>query len=38
MAKKGLPGEIMENETTEVIKETLACWRWVLLCWILTWG
>ena len=38
MAKKALPDEIMENETTEVVKEMLARQRWVLLCWILTWG
>ena len=37
MAKEALAGEIMENETTEVVKETSARRRWVLLCWILTW-
>ena len=37
MAKEALAGEIMENETTEVIKETSARRRWVLLCWLLTW-
>ncbi|KIJ64935.1 glycosyltransferase family 2 protein [Hydnomerulius pinastri MD-312] len=37
MAKEALAGEIMENETTEVVKETSARRRWVTLCWILTW-
>ncbi|KAF8437697.1 P-loop containing nucleoside triphosphate hydrolase protein [Boletus edulis BED1] len=39
IAKEALPvaGEIMENETIEVVKETLAHRRWVLLCWLLTW-
>lgn len=37
MAKEALAGEIMENETTEVVKETSARRRWVLLCWLLTW-
>ncbi|KAF8119292.1 chitin synthase-domain-containing protein [Boletus edulis] len=37
IAKEALAGEIMENETTEVVKETLARRRWVLLCWLLTW-
>ncbi|KAF8416998.1 hypothetical protein L210DRAFT_3369969, partial [Boletus edulis BED1] len=32
-----LAGEIMENETTEVVKGMSACRRWVLLCWLLTW-
>ena len=32
MAKEALAGEIMENEMMEVIKETSACCRWVLLC------
>ena len=32
MAKEALVGEIMENEMTEVIMETSACCRWVLLC------
>jgi chitin synthase len=27
----------MEHETTEVVKETSARRRWVLLCWLLTW-
>ena len=35
--KEALAGEIMENETTEVVKETSACRRWILLCWLLTW-
>ncbi|KAF8121855.1 hypothetical protein EV363DRAFT_1559012 [Boletus edulis] len=37
IAKEALAGEIMENETTGVIKETSARRRWVLLCWLLTW-
>ncbi|KAI5983209.1 P-loop containing nucleoside triphosphate hydrolase protein [Pisolithus albus] len=37
MAKETLPGETMEGETTELIKETSAQRRWVLLCWMLTW-
>ncbi|KAG9310142.1 glycosyltransferase family 2 protein [Chiua virens] len=37
ITKEALAGEIMENETTEVIKETSARRRWVLLCWLLTW-
>ncbi|KAF9225027.1 glycosyltransferase family 2 protein [Gyrodon lividus] len=37
MAKEALAGEIMENETTEVVKESSARRRWVTLCWILTW-
>ncbi|KAI9568500.1 P-loop containing nucleoside triphosphate hydrolase protein [Boletus coccyginus] len=37
VAKEALAGEIMENETTEVVKETSARRRWVLLCWLLTW-
>ncbi|KAF8439408.1 hypothetical protein L210DRAFT_3673100 [Boletus edulis BED1] len=36
IAKEALAGEIMENETTEVVKETSACQHWVLLCWLLT--
>ena len=35
--KEALAGEIMENETTEVVKETSARRRWILLCWLLTW-
>ena len=30
-------GEIAENETTEVLKESAARRRWVALCWLLTW-
>ncbi|KAI5997553.1 P-loop containing nucleoside triphosphate hydrolase protein [Pisolithus albus] len=37
MVKETLPGETMEGETTEIIKETSAQRRWVLLCWMLTW-
>ena len=37
IAKEALAGEIMENETTEVVKETSARRRWVLLYWLLTW-
>jgi chitin synthase len=37
MDKEVLPGEVQEGETAEVIKETSARRRWVLLCWILTW-
>ncbi|KAH7883110.1 glycosyltransferase family 2 protein [Phlebopus sp. FC_14] len=37
MAKEALAGEIMENETTEVVKESSARRRWVTLCWMLTW-
>ncbi|KAF8119490.1 P-loop containing nucleoside triphosphate hydrolase protein [Boletus edulis] len=37
IAKEALAGEIMENETTGVVKETSARRRWVLLCWLLTW-
>jgi chitin synthase len=37
IAREALAGEIMENETTEVVKETSARRRWVLLCWLLTW-
>ncbi|KAL6309476.1 glycosyltransferase family 2 protein [Sparassis latifolia] len=35
--KEALPGEILEGETTEVLKESLLRRRWVALCWILTW-
>ncbi|KAG9095195.1 hypothetical protein FS749_010895 [Ceratobasidium sp. UAMH 11750] len=34
--KEALPGEIMENETAEEVKQTAARRRWVALCWILT--
>lgn len=37
MNKEPLAGEIMEGETTEVLKESSARRRWVALCWILTW-
>ncbi|KAG6333627.1 hypothetical protein ID866_5463 [Astraeus odoratus] len=37
IAKEALPGEILEGETKEEIKETSARRRWVLLCWLLTW-
>jgi chitin synthase len=37
IAREALAGEIMENETTEVVKEMSARRRWVLLCWLLTW-
>ena len=36
VAKEALAGEIMENETTKVIKETSVHQRWVLLPWVLT--
>ncbi|KAF8451084.1 hypothetical protein L210DRAFT_945547 [Boletus edulis BED1] len=36
IAKEALAGEIMENETTEVVKEMSARRCWVLLCWLLT--
>ncbi|KAJ7647442.1 glycosyltransferase family 2 protein [Roridomyces roridus] len=35
--KDALAGEIQEGETAEIIKESSARRRWVLLCWILTW-
>ncbi|KAJ7117961.1 glycosyltransferase family 2 protein [Mycena crocata] len=35
--KDALAGEIQEGETAEVLKESSARRRWVLLCWILTW-
>ncbi|KAG5643421.1 hypothetical protein DXG03_000965 [Asterophora parasitica] len=34
--KEVLPGEIQDGETTEVLKESSARRKWVLLCWILT--
>ncbi|KAL1757372.1 glycosyltransferase family 2 protein [Schizophyllum commune] len=34
--KEALPGEIQEGEVTEIIKESSARRRWVMLCWILT--
>ncbi|KAG6377810.1 P-loop containing nucleoside triphosphate hydrolase protein [Boletus reticuloceps] len=36
IAKEALAGEIMEDETTEVVEETSARRCWVLLCWLLT--
>ncbi|KIK12661.1 hypothetical protein PISMIDRAFT_18583 [Pisolithus microcarpus 441] len=36
MAKDPLPGETMEGETTEIVKETSARRRWVLLYWMST--
>ncbi|EIW53333.1 glycosyltransferase family 2 protein [Trametes versicolor FP-101664 SS1] len=35
--KEAIAGEIQEGETTEVVKESSARRRWVLLCWMLTW-
>jgi chitin synthase len=37
MDKEALPGEILEGETSEVLKESSARRRWVALCWALTW-
>lgn len=37
MPKETLPGEILEGETTEIVKESSARRRWVMLCWMLTW-
>lgn len=34
--KEALAGEIQEGETAEVLKETSARRRWVMLCWVLT--
>ncbi|RPD61627.1 glycosyltransferase family 2 protein [Lentinus tigrinus ALCF2SS1-7] len=34
--KEALAGEIQEGETTEILKETSARRRWVMLCWMLT--
>ena len=34
--KEALVGEISGGETSEVLKESSACRRWVALCWILT--
>jgi chitin synthase len=36
MEKEALAGEIQEGEKSEVLKESLACRRWVALCWMLT--
>lgn len=35
--KDPLPGEIMEGEVSEEIKDTPARRKWVALCWALTW-
>lgn len=35
--KEVIAGEIQDGETVEVIKESSARRRWVMLCWILTW-
>jgi len=35
--KDPLPGEIMEGEVTEEIKDSPARRKWVALCWALTW-
>ncbi|KAG8811420.1 hypothetical protein FRC17_002459 [Serendipita sp. 399] len=37
VAKDPLPGEIMEGEVSEEIKDTPARRKWVALCWVLTW-
>ena len=37
LGKETLPGEVMEGETTEDIKETSTRRRWVAFVWILTW-
>ena len=37
MEKEALAGEILDGETTEVLKESSARRRWVALCWLLTW-
>jgi chitin synthase len=34
--KEALPGEVMEGETAEEVKQTAARRRWVALCWMLT--
>lgn len=34
--KEALPGEVLEGETTEDVKQTSARRRWVALCWMLT--
>ncbi|KAG8895612.1 hypothetical protein FRB99_000429, partial [Tulasnella sp. 403] len=36
MEKEPLPGEVMEGEVAEEIKDTAARRRWVALCWMLT--
>ncbi|KAL0064518.1 hypothetical protein AAF712_008576 [Marasmius tenuissimus] len=35
--EEALLGEFQEGETTEIVKESSPCRRWVALCWILTW-
>ncbi|KAJ8090565.1 hypothetical protein PM082_018122 [Marasmius tenuissimus] len=35
--EEALLGEVQEGETTEIVKESSPCRRWVALCWILTW-
>lgn len=37
LAKDPLPGEIMEGEVAEEIKDSPARRKWVALCWALTW-
>jgi chitin synthase len=34
--KEALPGEVLEGETAEEVKQTAARRRWVALCWMLT--
>jgi chitin synthase len=37
LTKDPLPGEIMEGEVTEEIKDSPGRRKWVALCWLLTW-
>lgn len=37
MEKEPLPGEVLEGEVAEEIKDTAARRRWVAFCWLLTW-
>ena len=37
LGKEALPGEVLEGETTEDIKESAARRRWVAFVWLLTW-
>lgn len=37
LGKEALPGEVMEGETTEDIKESSSRRRWVAFVWLLTW-
>jgi chitin synthase len=37
LEKEALPGEIMEGETVEEMKETANRRRWLVLVWLLTW-